>query len=179
MTTSESSQPSPPTLIADSRPAKPSSRRYYIWQAAMWITIVQSVLVGIGTIFLITSFSSKFDLSCLAVFCAMLSPMAIVACSRMSKGRSAWQLLSAYWLAAVMFGSLPLVNEFYLIAKYAGINQASIVRMIEGLFYFVLKDLGMYVLLCLLLFLPLPVTILAALLTIERKKFPPDAPAGA
>jgi hypothetical protein len=161
------SQPSPGI---EARHARPSARPFYVWQFAMWITILHTVLVGTVTVFATMLESHHSLVPCLIVACVMLSPMAIIACSRMSMGRSAWRLLAGYWLAVGAIYSPPLAYVVYESSRYLSVMS---------LYYFVLYDLGIYLLLGLLLFLPLPVTMLAALLAIERRKRPPDGEAGA
>jgi len=160
----------------ESRPAKPSARRYYVWQAAMWITILHMVFVG--WIPCMVLLDSPDVLACIVLVSLMLSPVAIVACSRSSKGRNAWRLLVVYWLAeGAPLGHaayLALIYSYYFVESLSSIGGG----VILSYSYFDFEGLAISLLLGLLLFLPLPVTILAALLTIERKKLPPAAQAG-
>jgi hypothetical protein len=163
---------------AEIQPAKPSARRYYVWQAAMWIVILHAVFVG--WIPCMVLLDSPDLLACIVLVSLMLSPVAIVACSRSSKGRNAWRLLAVYWLAE----GAPLGHAAYLALNYSyhfGESLSSIGGdvIIRSYSYFDFEGLAISLLLGLLVFLPAPVTILASLLTLGGRKRPPAAEAGA
>jgi energy-coupling factor transporter transmembrane protein EcfT len=160
---------------AEVQSAKPSARRYYVWQVAMWIVILHAVFIG--WIPCVVLLYSPDVLACLVWASLMLSPVSIVACSRSSKkGGNAWRLLVVYWLAE----GAPLGHAAYLALS----DSLTFVETLSGgvrrhsYSYFDLDRLAISLLLGLLVFLPLFITLLAALLTIERKKLPPASEAG-
>jgi hypothetical protein len=189
MTTSE------PALIADSRPAKPSARRYYVWQTAMWATIVHTVLVG-GFMAFAVGIESKYNGSSLdwnELFDGMgpfhrrlasfmidwpyplilsafaLVPIAIIATYRASVAKRSWVWLLTYWLAGTTFCLLlaaSIAFSEYVIWWPCRCFCIEDDRLTGG------------VAMCGAFMAPLPITILAALLTIKRRKSPPDAQAG-
>jgi hypothetical protein len=193
---------------AEARPAKPSARRYYIWQAAMWITMIHVICLGIWAVSgallgpgfeldnSIDMVTDGYDLTgrVLPVHVGvahwivfnslvwlpglgfLLSPIAALACYRASMGNRSRGLLLSYWFCAgvpvaVVLTAAAVLNSagspVWLTLRYGSVRSMAP------------ADLAELVGQCLPFFLPLPVTILAALLTIERKKLPLDAQTGA
>lgn len=178
------------TIIGEEvRPANPSARRYYVWQAAMWFTILHMALIGMagtfdfgindgvkgfaqwniltrgGPIHLNLASFLRRSPSPAILACFMLVPVAVIACYRASMGKRAWVWLIAYWvLAATVGGIMVSSHAVYWFRAYEG----PVWRWLRpGLFF------------CFCFLSPLPVTVLAALVTIERRKRPPALEAGA
>jgi hypothetical protein len=191
MTTSD-----PTIIITNARPAKPSARRYYVWQAAMWMTILHTILVGgftafatgvvsngSGRYFLRDLFDSSTAIHERVALCMIqwpyplilagfvLVPIAVIACCRASMGRSARGWLLGYWLTAATICVL-LIGSFATLHPYHR-------YFIPGDYYFFDNWLNGGLAMCAIWLFPLPVTILAALLTIGAKNPPPASEAGA
>ena len=202
MTTSEPSQPNSPTLITDARLAKPSARRYYVWQKAMWITIVHTATVGTvtavavglgsetgGSTLRYFLYNTYFHLK-LAWFMNdwpyppilvgfVLAPIAVIACYRASMGRRAWGWLMVYYLLAAASLAIQLGSMADLAYRHDRIYILDLSPPDYRVFYSQDNWLTPGLLGCLVFFLPLFIAILAALLTIERKKRPPPVEARA
>ncbi len=124
---------------AEVHPAKPSARQFYVWQAAMWITILHTALVGTTAAVLLGGglgvpeyrymvFPRSVDFSQIggiAAFmyyppsvpilaCFMLVPIAIIACYRASMARRAWGWLLGYLLPATVICTLMLASSVLL-----------------------------------------------------------------
>jgi len=184
---------------AEARPAKPSARRYYIWQAAMWATIVHTVLVG-GFMVFVMGIESKYYRSSLNwnwLFSGLglfhrrlayfmihmiylpyllilsgfaLAPIAIIAAYRASVAKRSWVWLLTYWLAGT--------TVCLFLAASIAFSESYRIWGPGNYFYFDNRLTGS-VAMCGAFMAPLPITILAALLTIKRRKSPPDGKAGA
>jgi len=182
-----------PSNIAGTRANRAGRRRYYIWQIAMWITILHTVLVGGFTAFAVGSLSrfhwgtldrlfqgtSPFH-ERLAYFMSnwpypvilagfVLVPVAIIACYRASMGRRAWVWIVGYWLIGA--------TVCMLLAGSIAISHGYI--WVPGRHFHFDDKLAGSVFMCAVFVTPLPATMLAALLAIERKKRPPAMEAGA
>jgi hypothetical protein len=181
---------------AEVRPAKPSARRYYIWQAAMWLTIVHTVLVGGFTAFVVGIESKYYGSSLdwnwlfhgmgpfhrrLAFFMIdwpyplilsafALVPIAIIATYRASVGKRAWVWLLAYWLT--------VTTVCLLLAASIAFSGSYRIWGPGNYFYFDNRLTGSVVM-CGAFMAPLPITILAAMLTIGAKNRPTAGEAGA
>ena len=166
----------------------------------MWAVIVHTVLVGTFAAFALgwnssvwgfgdwNIFAGGFDTFRIAgrlarapyvagSVCFALVPLAIIACYRASMNKRAWIWLTAYWvLAATVWATMICANvaHEYRLAfmryKYASSISPS------GAFHFhswswLVPSLEFL----LVVLLPLPVTVLAALLTIGAKKKSPAA----
>ena len=109
----------------------------------------------------------------------LLAPIAVIACYRASLGKRVWAWLMVYCLPAaaslaMLFGSMATLAYTH--------HSVTILRLLTPGFvftYFHDNWLTPGLLECLTVFLPLPVTMLAALLAIERRKRPLDGEAGA
>ncbi len=196
MTTSD------PSSIAGTGPAKPSARRYYVWQFAMWISILHTALIVTVTVvrqgtlasrrntffpwYLLSSYRSAaypihvrvadFMTSppfppILASF--LLVPIVVIACHRSSMGKRAWRWWLGYWLlaattCAVLLGSMAIdgCNSGLIYVPCCFSEYSS------GIYceYDSVQSWLLALRQCLIFFLPLPLTLLAALLTLERKK---------
>jgi hypothetical protein len=175
------------------RAAKPGARQYYVWSFAMSVIIVHTVLIigvaGFGMGILsrygrsffarprfsdFMSFASFLDRSpgLSMVAALILVPVAIVACYRKSVGKRAWVWLLSYWLMTGTALGLLVSARFILthdfmtgMQRYSGPwNWGPWWRVWWG--SWVRPSLVM----CVQFFAPLPITILAALLTIGAGK---------
>jgi hypothetical protein len=183
---------------AEIQPTKPSARRYYVWQAAMWAIIVHTVLVGGFTAFAVGIVSKYHGSSLdwnwlfngngigpfhrrLAFFMIVwpyplilsafaLVPIAIITTYRASAGKRAWVWLLAYWLAGT--------TVCLLLAASIAFSENCRIWGPGNYFYFDNRLTGSVVM-CGAFMFPLPVTILAALLTLGGRKRPLDGEAGA
>ncbi len=188
MTTSDAS------TITKAQAGRTGSRRYWVWQITMWLTILHTALIGTLTAFAI-GFASRgssffpgfsFDGTCpihveLARFMTqppvlpmlagfLLVPIAVIACYRASFRKRAIGWLLGYWVPATTICVL-LLSSFYILTytrrPFAGECHSFSEWLTGGL------------LVCAICLPPLPLTLLAALLTLERKKRPPAVEAGA
>jgi hypothetical protein len=196
MTTSD------PTFITDTGSAKPSARRYYIWQIAMWMTIFHAATVGTltavavglgsetgGSTLRYFLYNTYFHLKLawymndwpyppiLAEF--LLAPIAVIACYRASMGKRALAWLTGYCLLAATSLALQFGSMADLAYRHDRIYILDLSPPDYRVFYSQDNWLTPGLLGCLVFFLPLFVTILSALLTLERKKRPPAGEAGA
>jgi len=193
MTTSD------PALITNARSARPSARRYYVWQIAMWVSIVHMALIGVIQAYVIAispwgkiesfiaglfSGSSPIHVRLAAsmtewphvpiLVAPALLPLVVIACHRAAKGTRAKVWLLSYWLSAGTTCAI-LLGAFGVL-RYEGFGTR--VSFLVDDFHFV-NWLASGLIECLSAFMPLPVTMLAALLTIERRKRPLTLEAGA
>lgn len=191
MTTSD------PILITDTRPALPSVRRYCVWRLTMWLIIMYAALVGMGAAFALLIVGGRLELPSISLggqpFVMTLArnitrspalpmlagfalvPLAIIACYRASMGKHAMWWLLGYWLLA---GTLCLLlvsscwalwyeaYRYLLQRNYSLEGFSRLGWVTEGLLMSVIS-------------VPhLPLTLLAALLALERKNRPPAMEAG-
>ena len=190
------------TIIgAEVHPAKPSKRRFYVWQIAMWITIVHAVLIGAVFAFKVSSdmqtersfspwqFTPRATPSIpvqlaywsvgkpgMYLLGPFLWPLAVIGSYRASMGKRSRPWLLSYWLAGglmwlAVWGSTELVDFYDSIAALGSMWST---RPWLSLYQDVIDPF----IKCMVALLPLPVTILAALLTLERKKRPPAVEVG-
>jgi hypothetical protein len=158
--------------VVEPIPAKPSGRQYYVWQFAMWVTIIHTGVVGmtLGFVAVMSNALHIHTLDYVVLVGALLSPAAVIACSRLSMNRGGMGWLAGYWLTIGIILSAPLAHTVYLTVKDAPLNY---------LFHYAVYDLPVHLLRGAVLFLPIPVTLLAWLLTIGTRRRPEGRAAAA
>ena len=166
--------------VAEAQPAKPTARQYYVWQFAMWAIIVHMALVGTFLAFDIGVNSrhgaiAEWDdltgqdpihlkLASLVMdspglsFCAglMLVPVTVITCYRASMARKALLWLIGYWVVAGIICGL-IISSYAIVMTDPGYWMHTTTW----------DWLGPSLKFCSLYFTALPITILAALLTIS------------
>ena len=100
----------------------------------------------------------------------LLSPVAVIACHRLSTNRVGMKWLVGYWLTIGIILSAPLAHTVYRTVKYAPLNS---------LFHYAVYRLPDDLLGGAVLFLPIPATLLAWLLTIGTRRRPEGRQAAA
>jgi len=138
-------------FAAGPRLAEPSSRQYYVWQFAMWAIILHALLLLILLILLMGRLEPPGLLG--LVIMILLSSPAIIGCHKLSESSRGWLWLWAYWLILLA----PLATMMYLCVRGLEPNAP---------YAHLLRNLAVTLVGSGLVFFPLPVTLLAALLTI-------------
>lgn len=183
-----------PIIEEEARPTKPSAWRYYVWQIAMWLTILHTALLcplmgfvawhwGLPEfsfdstrpfiVKLAKAMSYPPVLPILVEF--LLVPIVVIACYRVSMGKRAMGWLLGYWLPAGTIWVL-LLSSFGVLGE-DNYSYWSLYFHLGG--FRPLKWLAEGLLMCVICLTPLPITMLAAFWTFGRKKRPPAMEAGA
>jgi hypothetical protein len=172
------------------RTARPSGRRYFLWQAGMWTAILHVGLLApiaawsLGNAFRFGGFETHWRVALAtipvhikvaywlaaapnlpATLCTLLDPLAVLGCHLAAAGRRGRGWLLAYWLAT---GVLCLLA----IAGAGVLSEAGQVRAGPSFLFDWHADLSEILIRALLYFLPLPVTLVVAVLARQGRKDP-------